>query len=130
MTNQQAAQILRDHNEWRRDRSDDAPKGMPKSYNPELLGQAIDTAVKALEQPEPDELERFKATLLLLFPWESDAMRWICVDGDGEVKQCEIEPTKAAVNDYWQPYGDAVTIGRIPQLPDGIDWRDCIIERQ
>jgi len=55
MTNQQAAQILRDHNEWRRDRSDDAPKGMPKSYNPELLGQAIDTAVKALEQPEPDE---------------------------------------------------------------------------
>ena len=62
-----AAQILRDHNKWRRDRSDDAPKGMPKSYNPELLGQAIDTAVKALEQPEPDELERFKAAVRIVY---------------------------------------------------------------
>lgn len=60
MTNEQAAQILRDHNEWRRDRSETAPIGMPKSYNPTLLGQAIDVAVKALEQTEPTELERFK----------------------------------------------------------------------
>lgn len=64
MTNEQAAQILRDHNKWRRHDSDE-PMPMPNS--PTILGQAIDVAVKALEQPEPTELERFKAAVAMAF---------------------------------------------------------------
>lgn len=59
MTNKEAAQILRDHNEWRRDEALSWPvKRMPHTIAD--LCQAIDVAVKALEQPEPTELERFK----------------------------------------------------------------------
>lgn len=125
MTNEQAAQILRDHNEWRRDRSEKAPVGMPKSYNPTLLGQAIDVAVKALEQPEPTELERFMSAVELLFPWREDC-HYMAVDESGEVFQFSDEPTPSEV--CWFGLEWNIQCGDIA-IPAGIDWRDCLIER-
>ena len=123
MTNQEAAQILRDHNKWRRDQSGHI--NIPHSG--QKLGQAIDTAVKTLEQPEPDELERFKADLLRLFPF-SDGANWMAVDSDGELCQFEKRPT--AGMSYWGDRSENfVQALAVIKLPDNIDWRDCLIDR-
>lgn len=123
MTNEQAAQILRDHNEWRRDRSETAPVGMPKSYNPTLLGQAIDVAVKALEQTE---LERFMAAVELLFPCKR-GIKYLVVDEDGTIVEFEKKPRP--VKTCWGREGsEYFTVIKVT-IPAGIDWRDCIIER-
>ena len=118
MTNKQAAQILREHKRLVR--------------GADSFTRAIDKAITALDQPEPDELERFKAAVLLLFPWESDAMRWMCVDSDGEIKQGAKKPenTMDQMRYWYFPVAShRSTVGRMPWLPDGIDWRDCLIER-
>lgn len=130
MTNEQAAQILRDHNEWRRDRSEKAPIGMPESYNPTLLGLAIDVAVKALEHPEPTELERFIAALLVVCPWQPDA-KFMSIDEDGSIAQWQWRPYPVYANG-WDSDTGFLPIKCVPKccsIPDGIDWRDCIIER-
>lgn len=49
MTNEQAAQILRDHNTWWGDESDNLT---PPPNGPTVLGQAIDVAIKALEKAD------------------------------------------------------------------------------
>lgn len=54
MTREEAAEILRDHNEWRRDK--EVPSSKPMVC-PTLLGKAIDFAVLYLEQVEPRKEE-------------------------------------------------------------------------
>jgi len=126
MTNKQAAQILRDYVEW-------SQNGfwVPMPFKAKALVKAIDTAVTALEQTEPDELERFKAAVLLLFQWEPDA-KFITIDKDGSIAQWEWRPYPMADNTWgsdagWFPIKWAI---KCCSIPDGIDWRDCIIERQ
>lgn len=43
MTPREAAAILREHNEWRRDQIEDTP------YSPAVIGEAIDIAAKYIE---------------------------------------------------------------------------------
>ena len=113
MTNEQAAQILRDHKRLVR--------------GADSFTRAIDKAITALEQPEPDELERFKVDLLRLFPF-SPGTNFMAVDSDGELCQFEKRPT-AGIS-YWGDRSDNfVQALAVIKLPDNIDWRDCLIER-
>lgn len=48
MTPREAAAILRQHNEYRRDQSDDPPP----MQSPTLIGIAIDVAVKFIEETD------------------------------------------------------------------------------
>lgn len=50
MTTKDAIQILKAHNEWRRDRESEMPQPMP--YTPKELGEAIDVAIAKLDRFE------------------------------------------------------------------------------
>lgn len=111
MTNKQAAQILREHKRLVR--------------GADSFTRAIDKAITALDQPEPDELERFKVDLLRLFPF-SPGTNFMAVDSDGELCQFVSKP-KDGIS-YWADDNSPTSLAII-KLPDGIDWRDCLIER-
>lgn len=128
MNNQQAAEILKAHNAWRRDDSEGPSKRLPNS--PKVLGEAIDVAVQVLSQPEATELERFKAALLLVCPWQPDA-KFMAVDKDGSITQWQWRPYPLYANEWDSDTGFA-PIKCIPKccsIPEGIDWRDTLIER-
>lgn len=127
MDKQQAAEILKAHNAWRRDDSEN-PKRMPNT--PKVLGEAIDVAVQVLSQPEATQLERFKAAILVLFPWEPDA-KFLTVDKNGTVAQWQWRPYPMAGNGWGSDAGwvPVKWINQCCSIPDGIDWRDTLIER-
>ena len=47
MNTKEAADILRQHNAWRRNMDDDSPMVM---QSPRLIGEAIDVAVRVMEE--------------------------------------------------------------------------------
>ena len=49
MTTKEAAEILRQHNEWRRWNGDPFEEAGPPQLSPPVIGEAIDVAVKCLE---------------------------------------------------------------------------------
>jgi len=50
MTTNKVIEILKAHNEWRRDKKSEVPQPMP--YSPKELGEAIDVAVTELKRFE------------------------------------------------------------------------------
>ncbi|MBK8653151.1 MAG: hypothetical protein IPN20_04445 [Haliscomenobacter sp.] len=74
MTNQEAIEILTRHNAWRRDKETYFPE-LPDS--PALIGEAIDTAIKALR-----DLEEAKYLV----------NRLVLLRMDGRLKSLEILP--------------------------------------
>lgn len=50
MTIERAAEVLKAHNEWRRDRSDNLPPTTKNMQHPADIGKAIDVAVRELEK--------------------------------------------------------------------------------
>lgn len=91
MSRQEAAEILRQHNEWRRDRSE-SPKPMPDSYNPTQLGIAIDMAVEALAWQSPDDAlppsgERVLVCLSFGIVYDESRQDWITIQPRSYDKQ-------------------------------------------
>lgn len=60
MTKNEALKILRQYNEWRRDKNNINQHEMP---NPILVGLAIDHAIEALEQPAQEPVAWIKQAL-------------------------------------------------------------------
>lgn len=50
MTIERAAEVLKAHNEWRRDVTDNPPATTRNMQDPEDIGRAIDVAVRELEK--------------------------------------------------------------------------------
>lgn len=50
MTIERAAEVLKTHNEWRRDVTDNPPATTRNMQDPEDIGRAIDVAVRELEK--------------------------------------------------------------------------------
>lgn len=50
MTIERAAEVLKTHNVWRRDRSDNLPPTTKNMQHPADIGNAIDVAVRELEK--------------------------------------------------------------------------------